>query len=161
MKKSARILGQDYGLTGQEMNYILEKKGFLEGNPGDYSVTDKGQSFAEEQDFHRGTGGYAQYNRYWTTRSWDDSITDELDINDDLKREARLAIAESKRKQWDEIKAARAEADARFLASQQSNDSDSDDDIVDDTASSNDDSDAVGIALIIGGLIARRFIVRC
>lgn len=154
MKKSARILGQDYGLTAQEMNYILEKKGFLEGKPSDYSVTEKGRSFAEEQDFHRGTGGYAQYNRYWTTRSWDESLTDELDINNDLKREARSAIAESKRQQWDEIKAARAEADALFLASQQSDDSDSDDDAVYDPSSSDDDSDAVGIALIIGGLIA-------
>lgn len=154
MRKSARILGQDYGLTAQEMNYVLKEKGFLDGSPGDYSVTEQGWPFAEEKDFHRGTGGYDHYNRYWTTRSWDESITNELDITDDLKHKARSAIAESKRQQWDEIKAARAEADAHFLASQQSDDSDSDDDMVYDTSSSDDDSNAVGIALIIGGLLA-------
>lgn len=154
MRKSARLLGLDYGLTAQEMNYVLKEKGFLEGNPGGYSITEQGQPFAEEQDFHRGTGGYAQYNPRWTTRSWDESIANELDITDTLKHEARAAIAESKRQQWDEIKAARAEADARFLASRQSDDYDSDDGAVHDASSSDEDSDALGIAIIIGGLLA-------
>ena len=153
MRKSARILGQDYGLTAQEMNYVLREKGFLDGNPGGYSVTEQGQPFAEEQDFHRGTGGYDYYNRYWTTRSWDESITNELDVTDDLKHEARAAVAASKRQQWDEIKAARAEADARFLASRQSDDYDSDDGAIYDTSSSDDDPDVGGILLKIGGLI--------
>lgn len=153
MKKSATILGQDFGLTGQEMNYVLREKGFLDGNPNDYSVTEQGRPFAEEQDFQRGTGGYAQYNPSWTTRSWDESITNELDVTDDLKNEARAAVAESRRQQWDDIKAARAEADARFLASRQPNDYDSDDGTSYDASSSDDDSGALRTVLIIGGLI--------
>ena len=39
MQVSARILGQDYGLTAEEMNRVLVKLGFLEGTPGDYSLT--------------------------------------------------------------------------------------------------------------------------
>ncbi len=153
MRKSARILGQDYGLTAQEMNYVLREKGFLAGNPNDYSVTEQGQPFAEEQDFQRGTGGYAQYNPCWTTRSWDESITNELDVTDDLKNKAHAAVAESRRQQWDDIKVARAEADARFLANRQSDDYDSDDDAIYDASSSDDDSGALRIVLIVGGLI--------
>jgi len=41
MQVSARILGQDYGLTAEEMNRVLVKQGFLQGIPGDYSVTQK------------------------------------------------------------------------------------------------------------------------
>lgn len=155
MSKSARILGQDYGLTAQEMNYVLKEKGYLQGDPGDYGVTDKGRSFASEQDFHRGTGGYSQYNRYWTTRSWDDSIADELNVTDDDKHEARAAIAEARRQQREEMKAARAEADARFLSSQESGDSE--DSSYDNSyydSSSEDDSDAANAALVIFGLIA-------
>lgn len=74
MVKSARILGKDYGLTAQEMNQLLKDQGFLDGNPGEYFVTEKGAPFAKEIDFHRGSGGYAQYNRYWTERTWDESI---------------------------------------------------------------------------------------
>ena len=116
MKKSARVLGEEYGLTAQEMNYILKKQGFLQGEAGEYSVTAKGAPFAEEQDFHRGTGGYANYNRYWTTRSWDENIIDELGLTEDSIREAREAVAASRKQHWEEIKAARAEADAAFLA---------------------------------------------
>ncbi len=83
MRKSARILGQGYGLTAQELNFVLKEEGFLDGEPGNYTVTEKGEKYAEEQDHHRGTGGYAHYNRYWTIRTWDDGITDELEITED------------------------------------------------------------------------------
>lgn len=98
MRKSARILGQEYGLSAQELNFVLKEEGFLDGEPGNYTVTEKGEKYAQEQDHHRGTGGYAHYNRYWTTRTWDDGIVDELDITDDRKREIRAAISLSKQK---------------------------------------------------------------
>jgi len=66
MRKSARILGQEYGLTAQEMNFVLKEEGFLDGEPGNYTVSEKGKKYSEEQDHHRGTGGYAYYNRNWT-----------------------------------------------------------------------------------------------
>ena len=86
MQVSARILGRDYGLTAEEMNRVLVKQGFLQGRPGDYSVTQKALQYAAEKDFHRGTGGYASYNRYWTTRTFDDSIKNVLNISSELIR---------------------------------------------------------------------------
>lgn len=96
MRKSARILGQEYGLTAQEMNFLLKEEGFLEGKPGAYGVTEKGRAYAEEQDHHSGPGGCSWYNRDWATRTWDDGITAELDITQDRKRELRKAMADAK-----------------------------------------------------------------
>jgi ribosomal protein L37AE/L43A len=149
MRKSARMLGEEYGLTSQEMNYILKEEGYLSGEAGEYTVTDKGAPFAEEKDFHRGTGGYAHYNRYWTTRTWDESIEDELNVTADMKEAARNAVAEARRQHWDNIKKARAEADAAFLERYKQNDEN--DNASDE--SSDDDSNLLGAGLIIGGLI--------
>jgi len=115
--KSARILGEDFGLTAQEMNQLLKDQGFLDGDPGAYFLTEKGAEFAKEIDFHRGTGGYAQYNRYWTERTWDESIKDVLDTSYESRRAARDAVAEARRLRWDQIKADRAASDAAFRAS--------------------------------------------
>jgi hypothetical protein len=90
MRKSARILGQEFGLTSQEMNFVLKEEGYLDGEPGNYFITEKGEKYAEEQDYHRGTGGYAHYNRYWTTRTWDDGITDGLINPSCYQRKLRL-----------------------------------------------------------------------
>lgn len=98
MKKSARILGQDYDLTAQEMNFVLKEEGYLDGEPGGYTVTEKGEKYAEERDYHRGTGGYAHYNRYWTTRTWNDEIQDEINITEERRREIRQAFALAKQK---------------------------------------------------------------
>lgn len=117
MGKSARILGEDYGLTAQEMNQLLKNQGFLDGSPGDYIVTEKGAEFAKEIDFHRGTGGYARYNRYWTERTWDESIKDVLDISPESRSAARAAAAEARRIKRDQIKAENAKAIAAFRAS--------------------------------------------
>ncbi|MGX8700527.1 hypothetical protein [Caproiciproducens sp.] len=149
MRKSVRMLGSEYGLTSQEMNYILKEEGYLSGEAGEYSVTDKGAPFAEEEDFHRGTGGYAHYNRYWTTRTWDESLKDELNITADMKKAAKNAVAETRRQHWDDIKEARSEADAAFLERYKQNGEN--DNTLDD--SSDDDSNLSGAGLIIGGLI--------
>lgn len=118
MQVSARILGQDYGLTAEEMNRVLVKQGFLQGTPGDYSVTQKALQYAVEKDFHRGTGGYACYNRYWTTRIFDDSIKEVLDVSADLISEVRSEIAADRAARYAAQAAARAQADAEFLAKQ-------------------------------------------
>jgi len=102
VRKSARLLGQDIGLSAKEMNCLLQNEGYLEGVPGNYSVTEKGTAYAEEEDHHRGTGGYSWYNRYWTTRTWDESILNELDITEDKKRQIRQKITLSKSKTKDE-----------------------------------------------------------
>lgn len=118
MQVSARILGQDYGLTAEEMNRVLVKLGFLKGSPGDYSLTEKAMQYAVEKDFHRGTGGYSCYNRYWTTRTFDDSIKEVLDVSAELISEVRDEIATARAARYAAQAAARAQADAEFLAKQ-------------------------------------------
>ena len=87
--RSARILGQDHGLNAGEMNLALKARNFLVGEPGAYRVTEKGLPFATETFETRGTGGYPQYNPSWETRTWDPSITDQLNITDELKQAVR------------------------------------------------------------------------
>jgi len=72
MGKSARVLGGEFGRTAREMNELLKEHDYLYGIPGAYGLTEKGQQFAEEQYESRGTGGYAQYNPHWETRTWND-----------------------------------------------------------------------------------------
>jgi hypothetical protein len=97
MRKSARILGYDFGLNAQEMNVLLKQEGFLDGEPGAYSVTERGEPYADEQFNYRGTGGSIQYNPTWTTTTWDDSITSELDVTDDKKQQIRQQVADARR----------------------------------------------------------------
>lgn len=97
---SARMIGRELGcMTAQEVNMLLCEEGYLEGEPGDYTVTEKGAPYAEEHDYHRGTGGYATYNRHWSTRSWDDGI---LDAIGDVSPERRRELAEKVAKHRDE-----------------------------------------------------------
>lgn len=118
MQVSARILGQEYGMTAQEMNCALEKLGFLVGEPGNYSPTEKAMEYVVEKDFHRGCGGYSWYNRYWTTRTFDDSIKDALNITPELKAEIRSELSAVRLARAAERAASSAKAEADFLASQ-------------------------------------------
>lgn len=94
MQMSARLIGQELGLTAQETNVLLKRRGFLDGEPGNYSPTDKGAKYVVEKSFHRGTGGYDRYNRYWEQRTFDESILEELkDITPELKKEIRSEVA--------------------------------------------------------------------
>ncbi|MFD8538986.1 VOC family protein [Streptomyces rubrogriseus] len=70
MGKSARVLGKEFGRTARDMNALLKEYGYLDGSPGAYGLTEKGQQYAKEQYHSRGTGGYAQYNPSWETRTW-------------------------------------------------------------------------------------------
>ena len=118
MQVSARVLGKDYGLTAEEMNRVLAKQGFLKGIPGDYSLTPKAWQYAVEKDFHRGNGGYACFNRYWTTRTFDDSIKDVLDVSTELVSEVRSEIAAERAVRYAARAAEKAQEDAKFLANQ-------------------------------------------
>ncbi len=67
------------------MNALLRERGYLDGTPGSYSLTDKGKKYGKEEDHHRGVGGYSWYNRDWTTRTWDEEILTALagEMDDD------------------------------------------------------------------------------
>ena len=116
MSLSASRLGAEYGLTGEEMNRALAKLGFLKGNPGDYDLTSLGHAYATTKDFHRGTGGYAHYNRYWSTRSYDESIKEAINMTSELIAEVKKEVADARAARYAAQAAARAKANADFLA---------------------------------------------
>lgn len=118
MQVSARILGQCYGLTAEEMNRVLVKQGFLKGTPGNYDLTDKAIPYAAEKNFHIGTGGYSFYNRYWTERTFDESIKDKLNISSELKSEVRKEAASDRATRYAAQAAAWTQANKEFLAKQ-------------------------------------------
>lgn len=93
MGVSARTLGQQYGLTAAEMNRVLVKKGILAGSSGDYYLTELGNLYGATKNFHRGCGGSAQYNRYWSERTYDESIKNVLNITDELIAQIRGEMA--------------------------------------------------------------------
>ncbi len=97
MGKSATILGRELHLTGEEMNELFKLNGLLEGAPGQYEVTEEGEPYATERYEHRGTGGYAFYNRYWTVRTWDDSVLDVMDTSPEMIQEVRNNVSERRR----------------------------------------------------------------
>ena len=78
MRKSANLLGLEFGKTAREINNLSRAYGYLDGTPGTYSLTDKGSQYGEEGDEHRRVGGYSWYSRYWTTRTWDEAVLDAL-----------------------------------------------------------------------------------
>lgn len=115
MQLSATRLGQLYGLTAEEMNKVLVKNGILTGEPGNYDVTSKGLPYTTTKNWHRGTGGYSCYNRYWNTRTFDESIKEVLEVTKELVAEVRAEIEENKLLKAAARKAAREKADAEFL----------------------------------------------
>lgn len=42
-RKSARMLGEMIGKTAAEVNKLLNEKGYLSGEPGNWSMTDEGR----------------------------------------------------------------------------------------------------------------------
>lgn len=92
-RASATVLGRSFGLSGMEMNLLLRAQGMLEGEPGSYGVTDAGARFAHEKFVQRGTGGYSHYNPSWDERSWDFSILEQLDLDDDELQKAKDAAS--------------------------------------------------------------------
>ena len=109
MQVSARYLGQEYGLTAEETNRLLFKQGILTGKPGAYDVTPKGRPYVVTEYYHRGTGGYDHYNRYWLTRTYDENIKEILDfllrILLKLKKKwLMLVLPGMLNEQWNELK---------------------------------------------------------
>ena len=116
MGKSARLLGKDFYLNGQEMNQLLKDQGFLEGEPGAYRVTEKGMPFATETDLHRGTGGSPMYNKHWSERTWDPSIMNELDMSLKKQQAAIDAVANRRAAAAAARKAAAEVAERNYMA---------------------------------------------
>lgn len=74
--KSAKQIGEVIGKSSQEVNKLLKEKGFLDGKPGEYTVTDKGKRYSELRHKSNGYGGYAA--RGWEFVMWDEAIIHEI-----------------------------------------------------------------------------------
>ena len=95
MLLSARRLGEKIYLTAEEMNVLLKKKGFLQGEPGNYSLTELGKKYAEIKTWENGYGGYAA--RSYEYICWKEEIlkilkldSQELDEIRNLTKKIRL-----------------------------------------------------------------------
>lgn len=141
MGKSAKYLGQQIGLTAQEMNYALREAGFLSGESGDYTVTEKGKLFAKSTENHRGNGGYSTYNRYWIERTWDESVIDELNINNEQRKHIIESVATECRLKREAIKVAQATIE-NPVSPEYTN-----------TEDINNDSISIKEVIILGGII--------
>ncbi len=86
MSLSSTRLGKlYYQLDAQEMNVLLKEEDFLNGEPGDYTPTEKGKRFTIKKFKDNGYGGYAA--RSWEWYEWDESIIDELNVTDERRKE--------------------------------------------------------------------------
>lgn len=88
MRKSAKYLGEDVGLSAQAMNVWLKREGFLEGEPGNYRVTDKGFPYARQTHWDAGDS----HNAGYPVVSWPEEIFDNLgpltpELRDSLNNE--------------------------------------------------------------------------
>lgn len=73
---TARQLSQVLGKTAQEVNKALKDAGLLQGEPGNYELTENGERYAEYQDEDNGYGGRAA--RSWSYRKWDEEVVSKI-----------------------------------------------------------------------------------
>lgn len=76
MNKSARVLGQEFGMSAREMNELLHEHDYINGKPGAWRITDRGRRYAEVKQRSNGHGGWAERN--WETTTWRDGIIEAL-----------------------------------------------------------------------------------
>ena len=72
--KNATEIGKILGMKAKDVNQLLKGRGFLEGIPGDYTLTDKGRQYANEKVCLRGNAGSARYGKIWSAIRWTDEI---------------------------------------------------------------------------------------
>ena len=73
---TARQLGQMLGKTAQEVNKALRDAGLLQGERGNYELTEEGEQYAEYKNENNGYGGRAA--RSWGYRKWDEEVISKI-----------------------------------------------------------------------------------
>lgn len=130
MRKSARYLGRDVGLNAEEVNVWLKEEGYLEGEPGDYRVTEKGRPYATQRHWETGSPNHADY----VSTSWKEEILNEIGP---LSPERRRELSDSVAANRAEKKRQREEWEASLAAN-------GDDSLDDGQRDGNDASDSNG-----------------
>lgn len=104
MRKSARYLGRDVGLNAEEVNVWLKEEGYLEGEPGDYRVTEKGRPYATQRHWETGSSNHAGY----VSTSWKEEILNEIGpLSPERRRELSDSVAANRaekkrqREEWE------------------------------------------------------------
>lgn len=103
--RSARVIGRNHGLNANEMAFLLEQQGFLEGAPGARGLTVKGRQYGTVEDvFYGGGGSPKAYEKV----TYSPELEAVLDFSDEAKQRARDAA----RQRADTLRAERAAQDA-------------------------------------------------
>jgi hypothetical protein len=93
-KYSATELGNKLGLTAQEVNCLLRDEGFLEGKPGNWKITEKGEQYSEKYSWSNGYGGWCA--RGYSMPLWDSNIMHEIQITNEKKQEIKRKVKEER-----------------------------------------------------------------
>lgn len=141
MSRSTAGLGRELGLNSQETNILLRDAGYLEGEPGDWRLTEKGQEHADQRHWDVPSSMHAGY---LTTR-WDDEVLEDLgEVSPERKREID-----------DEITTRRAEQRRQREERQAELENLADDDLDDsDYAEDEVEIDGKTVGAFIGGALA-------
>lgn len=150
MNMSTAGLGRELGLNSQETNILLRDEGYQKGEPGDWTLTEKGREHATQQ--HWGVSS-SMHAGYLTTR-WDDEVLEDIGT----------VSPERKQQIDDEISARRAEQlrqrKERQAELENGSDEDADDSYGYGQNSDEDaiDSKAVGVvaAVVAGGILVAK-----
>lgn len=110
---TATELGKKYGISGEMMNLILVKEGYLKGKPQNYEPTIKGAQFAHAKEYKYGPPGYANI-----TYKYDSSILDDLNITKELLFDTKKELEVAKKLKNTELANARKIANQKFLTAQ-------------------------------------------
>jgi hypothetical protein len=98
MGMSARVLGQELGLSAPEMNQALSQAGLLEGKPQAWGLTEEGRKYASAERKWNGVSGHQRYIIDYDQVTWDPEVLEVLDLDDDKVRAARDAASEARRR---------------------------------------------------------------
>ena len=76
MRKTAKRLGEMLGLDSKEVNKKLAEIGYLQGEPGNWALTEQGAQHGEVIVRDNGYGGYTA--RSWDYIVWDPDVANKL-----------------------------------------------------------------------------------
>lgn len=143
-------LAWELGMNSQEVNILLRDEGYLEGEPNDWRLTEKGNEYAHQQHWDVSAPRHAGY----IITEWDDRVLEELgQVSPERKQEIRDEIAARRAKQRSQREKLQAECE-----DEAEDDFDSPDCAVADDGDIDIDGKTVGIAIAVvaGGILLAR-----